>query len=44
MLRLFSGAHVITTDQRWGRLAVIRLPSGTTIGIYQPRHQVAYEL
>jgi len=33
-----------TTDQRWGRLAEIRLPSGTTLGIYQPRHPVAYDL
>jgi uncharacterized glyoxalase superfamily protein PhnB len=33
-----------TTDQRWGRLAVIRLPSGTMLGIYQPRHPVAYDL
>lgn len=25
-------------DQRWGRLAYIRLPSGGRLGIYQPRH------
>jgi catechol 2,3-dioxygenase-like lactoylglutathione lyase family enzyme len=25
-------------DQRWGRLAFIRLPSGGRLGIYQPRH------
>jgi len=26
------------SDQRWGRLAAIRLPDGTELSIYQPRH------
>ena len=25
-------------DERWGRLAYIRLPGGARLGIYQPRH------
>ena len=32
------------TDLRWGRLAEIALSSGTTFGIYEPRHPVAYDL
>jgi predicted enzyme related to lactoylglutathione lyase len=27
-------------DLRWGRLAHIELPSGGTLGIYQPKHPV----
>ena len=26
------------TEQRWGRLASLRLPGGGQIGIYEPRH------
>jgi catechol 2,3-dioxygenase-like lactoylglutathione lyase family enzyme len=26
------------SDQRWGRLAAIRLPDGTELPIYEPRH------
>jgi catechol 2,3-dioxygenase-like lactoylglutathione lyase family enzyme len=26
------------TDQRWGRLAAIRLPDGSQFGVYEPRH------
>jgi predicted enzyme related to lactoylglutathione lyase len=26
------------TDQRWGRLTRLRLPSGDEIGLYEPRH------
>ena len=26
------------TDQRWGRLAAIRLPDGSEFPVYQPRH------
>lgn len=26
------------TDQRWGRLAAIRLPDGAELPIYEPRH------
>jgi catechol 2,3-dioxygenase-like lactoylglutathione lyase family enzyme len=32
------------TEQRWGRIAEISLPSGTRLGIYEPRHPVAYDL
>ncbi len=41
-----AGARIITpvSDQRWGRVAEIALPSGTRLGIYEPRHPVAYDL
>ena len=29
------------TDQRWGLLTAIRLPDGSELGIYQPRHPTA---
>jgi catechol 2,3-dioxygenase-like lactoylglutathione lyase family enzyme len=32
------------SDQGWGLLASIRLPSGSDLPIYQPRHPVAYDL
>jgi catechol 2,3-dioxygenase-like lactoylglutathione lyase family enzyme len=32
------------SDQGWGRLASIRLPSGTPLPLYEPRHPVAYDL
>ena len=30
-----------TSEQRWGLLATIALPSGAELGIYQPRHPSA---
>lgn len=32
------------TDQGWGLLASIKLPSGSELSIYQPRHPTAYDL
>ncbi|MBF6048230.1 extradiol dioxygenase [Streptomyces sp. NRRL B-1677] len=32
------------TDQSWGRLASIRLPSGAELHLYEPRHPVAHSL
>jgi len=32
------------TEARWGRLAAIPLPSGATLGVYQPLHPTAYDL
>ena len=32
------------SDQGWGLLASIRLPSGSELQIYEPRHPVAYDL
>jgi hypothetical protein len=32
------------SDQGWGLLASIMLPSGSELSIYQPRHPIAYEL
>jgi predicted enzyme related to lactoylglutathione lyase len=30
-------------DQGWGIVTGIRLPSGASIGLYQPRHATAYD-
>jgi hypothetical protein len=32
------------SDEGWGLLASIRLPSGSDLPIYEPRHPVAYDL
>lgn len=32
------------TEERWGRLASIPLPSGARLPVYQPLHPVAYNL
>lgn len=32
------------TQQRWGALAAITLPSGASLSLYQPRHPVAHSL
>jgi catechol 2,3-dioxygenase-like lactoylglutathione lyase family enzyme len=32
------------TEERWGRLASIPLPSGASLPVYQPLHPVAYNL
>jgi len=32
------------SDQGWGLLASIMLPSGSELSIYQPRHPIAYDL
>lgn len=32
------------SEQRWGRLTTIRLPSGGEVGLYEPRHPTAYDL
>jgi catechol 2,3-dioxygenase-like lactoylglutathione lyase family enzyme len=32
------------TEARWGRLAAVPLPSGATLGVYQPLHPTAYDL
>ena len=36
-------SHAVS-DERWGRLASIQLPSGADLSIYQPRHRTAYDL
>jgi hypothetical protein len=32
------------SHQDWGLLASIKLPSGSELSIYQPRHPIAYDL
>jgi catechol 2,3-dioxygenase-like lactoylglutathione lyase family enzyme len=31
-------------DAGWGRLSAVKLPGGGELGLYQPRHLVAYDL
>lgn len=33
-----GGACSAVTEARWGRLTQLRLPSGSAIGLYEPRH------
>lgn len=40
-LRDLKAKHVpvsAVSEQRWGKLATLTLPSGSKIGIYQPKH------
>ena len=41
-----KGVEVVTpaSDQGWGVLAGIKLPSGAELQLYEPRHPVAYNL
>jgi catechol 2,3-dioxygenase-like lactoylglutathione lyase family enzyme len=41
-----AGAEVAksATDEGWGLLAEVRLPSGSKLALYEPRHPVAYDL
>ncbi|WP_435973515.1 VOC family protein [Streptomyces sp. Qhu_M48] len=32
------------TDQGWGLLAAVRLPSGTELPLYEPQHPTAHDL
>lgn len=32
------------SDQGWGQIASIKLPSGADLSIYQPQHPTAYDL
>jgi catechol 2,3-dioxygenase-like lactoylglutathione lyase family enzyme len=32
------------SDERWGTKTTIRLPSGGEVGLYQPKHPLAYNL
>jgi catechol 2,3-dioxygenase-like lactoylglutathione lyase family enzyme len=32
------------SDERWGLLASVKLPSGSDLSLYEPRHPVAYDL
>lgn len=35
---------VAPLEQSWGRIAEIRLPGGSLLGVYEPRHPTAYDL
>ena len=41
-----AGAQVTSppVEQRWGVVAEIALPSGARLGVYQPKHELAYNL
>ncbi|NUP00801.1 MAG: extradiol dioxygenase [Nonomuraea sp.] len=32
------------SEQGWGRLTSVRLPGGGSLGLYEPRHETAYDL
>jgi catechol 2,3-dioxygenase-like lactoylglutathione lyase family enzyme len=32
------------SDRGWGRLAAVKLPSGSDLPLYEPRHPVAYSI
>ena len=32
------------SDERWGRLTRFRLPGGSEVGLYEPRHPLAIDL
>ena len=32
------------SEERWGLIAAIKLPGGSSLPIYQPRHPTAYDL
>ncbi|MEU8844093.1 VOC family protein [Streptomyces roseus] len=32
------------TEQRWGSLTTLAVPGAGTVGLYQPRHDTAYDL
>lgn len=40
------GAELVgqVTEQRWGRLTAVRLPSGSELPLYQPLHPIAHSL
>jgi catechol 2,3-dioxygenase-like lactoylglutathione lyase family enzyme len=33
----------IVGDERWGKVAMITLPSGMDLGLYEPRHKLAHK-
>ena len=39
-----KGAEMVgpISEERWGRLAVFRLPGGGQVGVYQPKHARAH--
>lgn len=32
------------TEQRWGLVTTLAVPGAGTIGLYEPRHETAYDL
>lgn len=40
-IRTARGASRSPSEQRWGRLTAVRLPSGAELPLYEPRHPVA---
>jgi catechol 2,3-dioxygenase-like lactoylglutathione lyase family enzyme len=46
-IQSLAASHVVCAAidrARWGMKTTIRLPSGTTIGLYQPTHPTAFSL
>ena len=46
-IKLLKGKNVTcapVSEERWGTKTTLRLPSGGEVGLYQPKHPVAYNL
>ena len=46
-IKMLKGKNVTcapVSEERWGTKTTLRLPSGGEVGLYQPKHPVAYKL
>jgi hypothetical protein len=46
-IKMLKGKNVTcapVSEERWGTKTTLRLPSGGEVGLYQPKHPVAYSL
>jgi hypothetical protein len=46
-IKMLKGKNVTcapVSEERWGTKTTLRLPSGGEVGLYQPKHPVAYNL
>jgi catechol 2,3-dioxygenase-like lactoylglutathione lyase family enzyme len=46
-IKMLKGKNVTcapVSEERWGAKTTLRLPSGGEVGLYQPKHPVAYNL
>ena len=43
LLRRKKAKCRVVGDESWGRVAMITLPSGSELGLYEPRHTLAHK-
>jgi len=43
LLRIRKVRCKVVGEERWGRVAMITLPSGSEVGLYEPRHPIAHK-